>query len=171
MSLMYPLPQKFKFNSTTTIFSAAFGVPTPGFYDFNVAANVINLFEMQRNVVYYLERMSLGGNISEENYLNSIAVLPQLSFESSLTGEKLFMQSLPVVKFYDDRQATSFIYSDKQNDFLVLRFTGVLKQIPATIGLASIDINLTLSIYEIKDKDFNIAFRDVVHNQLNRGLR
>jgi hypothetical protein len=167
MSLFFKLPQRFKFNSPTVIFRGAFNNPTVGVYDFTpVIGNTQTLFTMERNSVYLIDRMAIGGNISEETYLNSIDSTafdpPNLQFRTLLTGEGVFTQKIPVVNYYNDRQATVFVSSDKGSDALTVQFSGRLNQIADTVGKAEIDIFLTLSIYEIALTDFKIWFENKI---------
>ena len=168
MSLLFNIPHKNKFNTPTAVFRGIINNPTVGVYDFNVVTNNITMFKLERNSVYLVERISVGSNVSEEIYLNSIESVsqnpPTLFFSSLLTGEVFFTQKLAVVGFYPDKQTTVFLSSDKGNDALQVKFSGVLDQIWDTVGKTEIDIILTMSVYEINNKEFKIWYEKSYHD-------
>ena len=156
MSLQFNIPHTAKFDSPSIVFTAALNV---GQYDFSGSANTFKLFPLERNSVYLIERMAIGGNISNEIYFNSILTTPLLTFTKSITQENVYKRSIPIVNYYPDRQATTFVHSDKAGDSLLVNLSGVLDQIAETVGKNSISIFLTLSVYEIALKDYSIYFR------------
>jgi len=159
MSLNFTIPHRNKFLSTGNIFNATFSNPTVGEYDFTNGNNKQIVFPLDKTSIYLVERMAIGGNISEENYLNSILTLPQITFRLALTNEIIYTKSVPVVNYYNDRQATTFIHTDKAGDSLTAELTGVLNQISDTVGKSVISLTLTLSVYQIDLKSFNEWFK------------
>jgi len=162
MAITFQIPTQSRYISTSTIFTAQFNVPTPGRYDFNVPGNQ-NVFvqELEPNHVYLIERMSVGGTISEGDYLSSIVDFPILSIRRSISNTIVYKKPFPIVNYADGIEIAAFIHSDKGGDNLTLSFTGTLQQLPSMVGLANVKMQISLSIYAIGSGYFNTAFRDV----------
>ena len=172
MSIIYKIPQQSRFISTSTVFVSTFNVPTPGRYDFNVAANQnVNVIELQKNVVYLIERLSFGGNISEIEFLSSIVDFPLLSIKRSVSSEIVYQRPLPIVNYADGIETAAWIHSDKQNDFLTFSLSGLLLQTPAMVGLVNVKIQVTASIYAIDSAYYNAAYRDVQNSSIGQSNR
>ncbi len=172
MAITYQIPQQSRYISTSTIFTAQFNVPTPGQYDFNVAANQnINVQELEPNVVYLIERVSIGGTLSEGEYLSSIVTFPYLTIKRSISNQIVYKKPFPIVNYADGIETAAFIHSDKGGDFLTLSFIGSLLQLPSMVGLAEVKIQASLSIYAIDSGYFNAAFRDVQNISMGQRNR
>jgi len=172
MSIGFQIPLQSRFISTSTIFEALFNIPTPGRYDFNVAANQnINVIELQRSTVYLIERLSAGGTINDQQYLESIVDFPELTIKRSVSSAIVYQRPLPIVNYTDNTECATWINSDKGNDFLSLSFKGSLRQLPSMVGIASVKMQISLSIYAIDSVYFNTAFRDVQSASMGQSNR
>jgi len=162
MAINFQIPTQSRYISTSTIFTAQFNVPTPGQYDFNVPANQnVQVQELEPNVVYLIERMSVGGTISEGDFLSSIVTFPILTIRRSISNQIVYKKPFPIVNYADGIETAAFIHSDKGGDQLTLSFVGSLLQLPSMVGLAEVKMQISLSIYAIDSGYFNAAFRDV----------
>lgn len=172
MAVNFQIPTQSKYISTSTIFTAQFNVPTLGRYDFNVAGNQnINIQELDANVVYLIERMSVGGTISEADYLASIDTFPILTIRRSISNTIVYKKPFPIVNYADGIEIAAFIHSDKGGDNLTLSFTGSLLQLPSMVGLAEVKMQISLSIYAIDSGYFNAAFRDIQNISMGQSNR
>lgn len=172
MSIIFKIPTQSRYIATSTIFTAQFNVPTIGRYNFNVVGNQNIVFqELEPNVVYLIERMSVGGTISEQDYLGSIDIFPMLTIKRSISNQIVYKKPFPMVNYADGIEIASFVHSDKGGDNLTLSFIGSLKQLPSMVGLAEVKIQVSLSIFAIDSGYFNAAFRDVQSNSMGQQNR
>lgn len=172
MSIMYQIPTQSQYIATSTVFTGTFNVPTPGRYDFNVAANQnVAIQELEPNTVYLIERMSVGGSISEGDFLGSIVTFPSLVIKRSISNMIVYKKPFPIVNYADGIETAAFIHSDKGGDNLTVSFSGLLLQLPSMVGLADVKIQVSLSIYAINSGYFNAAFRDVQNNSMGQRNR
>ena len=73
MSLVFQIPSDSTYNECSASLVGVFNVPEPGKYDFNTDTNKnIQIIRCKQNYVYLIERLSIGGSISEDIYLNAI---------------------------------------------------------------------------------------------------
>jgi len=161
MSIIYQIPQQSRYIPTTTFFSATFNAITPGRYDFSGAPNQnINVIDLKPSVVYLIERLSIGANIAESEFLSAIVNFPVLTIKRSVSAEIVYQRPFPIVNFADGIECAAWIHSDKQNDFLTFSFNGLFSQTPAMIGLLDLKIQISASIYAIDSAYYNAAYRD-----------
>lgn len=173
MSIIQPIPHNARYVSANNIFSAAFNSPTIGKYDFGIAGNQnVDVLELQSNSIYYIDTMSIGGNITTEDYLGAINTLPKLTLRRKIGAENLYSRQIPIVQFFQEKQISNFIKSDKGGDFLTLSFEGVLNQTNSLLGISAISINIFLSIYIVDDNFYNTAIRESMPmSYAQNGLR
>jgi hypothetical protein len=162
MSIIYQIPQQSRYIPTTTVFSATFNAITPGRYDFSGVANQnINVVDLKPSVVYLIERLSIGANVAESEFLTAIANFPVLTIKRSVSAEIVYQRPFPIVNFADGIECAAWIHSDKQNDFLTFSFNGLFSQTPAMIGLTDLKVQISASIYAIDSAYYNASYRDV----------
>lgn len=173
MSIIQPIPHNARYVSASNIFSAAFNSPTIGKYDFGVAGNQnVDVLELQPNSIYYIDTMSIGGNITTEDYLGAINTLPKLTLRRKIGTENLYSKQVPIVQFFQEKQISNFVKSDKGGDFLTMSFEGVLNQTSSLLGISSVSINVFLSIYIVDDNYYNTAIREAMPmSYAQNGLR
>jgi hypothetical protein len=93
------LPKSSRYIPTNNTFSAIFGTPTPGVYDFGSAGNANQaVFTLQPNTVYLVDYFAISGNISSEVFLSIINTQPMLEFHKK-SGEIMFTNSIPTVSY------------------------------------------------------------------------
>jgi hypothetical protein len=159
MSMVYRLPQGARYIPTNNTFSAAFGSPTYGLYDFNVASNKNqSVVELQQNTVYYVDYFQIAGNIPSETFLSVISTQPTLIFHRLLDSSVMFTKEIPISVFSAQVYLGTFIKSAKKGDALTASFNGVLSQNADLIGITPISINLKCSIFAIDEILFNKQF-------------
>ena len=165
------IPHNAKYVPVSLIFTAQFNTPEIGRYSFDTTVNKgIELLKFQPNTWYFLDSMSIGGTISDEEYARSIYRLPSLTFKKSMTGERVYVRSITLPKYSENRELTVFVNSDKavggtpstvatKSDTLIADLEGSLNQIPETVGQSFISLNLAISIFQIDEKYMNEAMR------------
>ncbi|MDD5353178.1 MAG: hypothetical protein PHS93_08475 [Candidatus Omnitrophica bacterium] len=157
MSITWKIPPKSRPFQVASIFEATFNVPTPGFYDFTVPANrALQLFPLNPGAAYLIERISIGGNITEEQFLESMDIFPTLQLSYSrrtasgqFLGETVFSRPLQVVNYTDNTEICAWVHTERGRDSIVATFEGRLRQLPSMIGIAAARIQTTFSIYEV----------------------
>lgn len=160
MSVTFNIPPQSRYITTSNIFTAQFNTPTVGVYDFNIAGNTgQKICDLYQNTVYLIDRLTIGGTVSEGDYLESIGTLPLLTLKKKVKNEIVYKLPMPIVQYIDDMDVTAWIIADKGSEELHADFSGVLNQIAQFIGIASISINISYSIYAIESTIFNNAFR------------
>ena len=161
MSILYKIPEKARYIPTENTFSASFNTPTFGVYDFGIAANTnVSVLKMQANTVYFINALSIGGNIASEDFLSSISTTPKIYLKRKNSGENVYTSPIPILRYFDNKEISAWSLSDKGDDELLITFTGVLNQIIATMGVSPITLAVSLSIYAIDDNIWNAAFRN-----------
>lgn len=163
MSTVFQIPDKSVLIPISTVFQATFNVPTVGFYDFtNTVANQgVLAVNLRQNSIYFIDRFSVGGNITEQQFLESITTFPQLKVYKRFQGSNLYRNLIPITNFIDNGELSNFFFSDMRNDQLLFDFTGVLRQLASMIGLAVVRIQVSFNVWEINDQYFSSAHRDM----------
>jgi len=151
--------------STSTLFEAFFNAIIPGRYDFvgTAACQDIQVMELQAGYIYWVRRLSVGGNIPQEDYLGSIVDFPLLTVRrTQRPNVSIYTYPLQIDKYIDNGDCDAWVMSDQKNDFLTLSLSGSCIQLPLMIGIASIRLRISLSIYGICDPAFSNEFRGKV---------
>lgn len=173
MSTTFQIPDKAALLPVSAVFTAAFNVPTPGFYDFtNTAANQnVLVIPLRQNVIYFIDTYSVGANITEEQFLESITTFPLLKLFRRFQQSNLYKNDLRIINFTDNGELSNFFYSDQANDQLLFTFTGVLRQLASMVGIATVRIQVSMNIYEIEEQYFSAAHRDAVNISMGQRNR
>lgn len=156
---------KAQFLSTSTLFSAAFNVPTPGRYDYDntIAAQNVVVIELFPGTIYWIRTITVGGNISEQDYLGAIVTFPQLTVRrQSNPNQGVLRFPIPLNKYINAADCNTWIVNDNLRDNLTLSLGGTFIQLPSMIGVATLRINVALTIYGFNDQKFAAAFRGKV---------
>lgn len=178
MSVFFKIPHTARYIATSTEFVGTFNVPTPGVYDFGnaaapVAANTnVRVLQYKANTAYLIERMSVGGNLGEETYLDSLQTVPLLAFKREKgKGTSLYERPIPFVQFVDSREIAVWTWSDKSDDWLTLSLTGVLNQVAATVGKPTIRLFVGLSIFAVDSNWYQKNIRAALKPNIGGSLR
>jgi len=162
MSVTFQIPTEAKFIPTSTKFDGVFGVPTPGVYDFtsNAANQNVSVLTLEANTVYMIDRINVGANISEEQFLGSINSFPVLYMKKKQKNKNLYKFPVPIGNLIDNGEMTNFFYTDNRDDELIMTFEGILNQLASMVGIATVTIQISLNIYMIDSAWFVGSFRD-----------
>ena len=166
MSISYQIPKDARFITTANVFNATFNNPTIGKYDFDIDSNKnLIVVPMQKRTIYLIERISVGGNISEELYLDAVnlsqvpLINPEMILKYSIKKERLYKQPFPILNYIDNKEITAWAFSEKGNNNLTMDFRALLNQTPALVGVAQVKIAINLSMYAIDNVQFYQRFR------------
>jgi hypothetical protein len=165
--------QDARYIPTENIFRAPFGAPVVGKYSFGMqgaydAITLLNVnqvvIDLEPNSWYLIERAFVGGNIGADEYFNSIdpastTYLPRFEIKKKLAGSIVNVKAVPIVQFFQNRESPVWINSQKKTDQLLMSLTGILVQIPTTLGTAEIQITVGLSIYQMSDAQHNLIMQ------------
>jgi hypothetical protein len=159
MSVNWTIPKSSVFISTKNIVIANFNIPVVGKYSFDVPANRnIPIVEMKKNSVYLIERLSIGGNVGEEEYFSALENAPELIIKKSISNERVYPRPLPVLNYADGAEVVAWVASNKKDDILVFDCVGLLRQTAVLNGVPSISLSVSFGLYEISNTEFYKRF-------------
>lgn len=162
MSVQWVVPHQSRFAQTGNVFTASFNVPTVGVYDFGVAANRdVVVLELQPNTQYLIERLTIGGDISEADYAGALALAagaPSLSLRRRLDGVTVYETPIPILRYIQNQEAAVWLASDNAGDALTATLTGVMNQTAALVGISSIALSVSFAVYAVESTIYNRAF-------------
>ena len=126
---------------------------------YSTILQVYPVMQLNRGNLYFLERINIGGSLSEDDYLLSIETIPALTLRRALDAQAVFPYSLPIVNFIDNQECNAWIFTERDNDALYAYISGILSQISATVGMKAIRLYVQFNIYEISDNAFIADFK------------
>jgi len=170
MSIPIAIPVSAQVIPTVNRFTATFNAPTINRYDFGIAANTDQLIlAMENRSIYIIEQVAFSMDIAEADFENSINIVPQIRFTRAVPATQIFQAPLPFANYFDGLNTYMFFSGVGGNDVLQGTFTGILNQVPATVGKLTITANVQLQIYKINDQQWIAKFLDR-KNDLGAGL-
>jgi hypothetical protein len=159
--IAHNIPRQAIYLSSSNTFSAAFGTPTPGVFDFGVTANIGQTVQvLQPSTIYFIDTLNIGANISSLDYLASINTVPTLKFTRKIGNEIVYAKVIPVNTLAENKVATVWVKSDKGGDELLLTVTGILKMTAGLIGIGTVSLNVSCNIFAVHERDYTIWFND-----------
>jgi len=129
------------------------------------------LIELQPSTVYFINTISIGGNISEENYLEAVDIFPLLYVKKLKGNMPIYEKPIPISNYFDGNEASVFVVSDIAGDQILLTLEGILEQTPALVGVDPITLQVQFNIFAIESSYYNAAFRDKQDNSIGQDLR
>lgn len=160
MSVSFPIPRQARPIFTGNQFVGTFNAPSVGVYDFNIAANENqDVVEIFRGSVYLIDKIAIGGTVASEVFNQSINLTTELKFKRKVDGGVIYKLPFDVVTYIENRDFVAFAQSEKQDDYLTVSMAGVLNQVPATVGILQIKLNLQLTIYAMDSTDYESWFK------------
>jgi hypothetical protein len=157
------LPSKSRFVSGTASFVATFSQVVPGLYDFSQSGNKgIAIYPIDPSAIYLIDSISVGGNISEDIFLNSIVTVPTLTIAFSQNGgERMYTRDIPIVQFFRNYNASAWTHSHKGSDNITATLRGQLSQNSETVGDTNIIINVSFAIYAVDNTSASQKYHGV----------
>lgn len=177
MSVIWKIPDKARYIPTANLFAATFNMPVVGQYSYNVAANANQpVLTLQPKTVYLIERVTLSGDVAKEDYTASLdasalASVPRIILKRSQDRSVVFTTGIPILTFIEQQDLGLWIISDREDDSLTATVTGVINQIPATVGKATITLAVSFGIYAVDANDWQRYYRDRLSVTAGRALR
>lgn len=177
LSIQLPL-QSINYIPTANTFNGDFNTVAPGKYSFNKAANTdAVVLPLQLNTLYFVERVFISGNIPAEEFLSALdtgagtAQLPAIYLKRKQAKAAIMKTKMPVYQFTTNREAPVLFYSDKKDDVLLITMTGQLVQTAFLVGIDPVVVTISLSIYEINEKFFNMGMRTKIESDFGLSKR
>lgn len=176
MSIVTRLPHQARFVQTSNIFTAEFnkvnGVVTgTGKYDFGQLINAdVLVLPTQIRSLYFIERINVGGSISEGDYLEAINIIPLCSLKRLKKSEIIYKRPIPIVNFIDNQEANAWFVSDKDGDAIRMTVTGLLDQTAALVGEQYVKLQISLNIYIVESARYVAAFMDALGDRAGVDL-
>ena len=155
----YSLPRRIRYIPASGIFTAAFNVPTAGKYDF-AGQSITFIEKLSPGSVYLIDSFSVGGNISGEDYLSAIDVVPRIKLCKAQDDENVFDGDIPLSGFFSDRQLVHFFETGLNNCTIKAILTGSLIQTVDLIGVPSVSLSVSFSLHRIDEKDYAKNFQE-----------
>jgi hypothetical protein len=172
MSIIYQIPQTSRFIPTQNTFTATFNSPALGGYSFDVAGNKgQEVLPLQPNSVYLIERLRMSATVDNGDYVSSVVAVPNVILQRSIRNERVYSRPIPVQIYTDGWEVGAWVLSDKAGDKLTMTLEGLLAQVPNTVGVASIKVTVSLSVFEISTAWFNSHFRNQLSESIGQSLR
>lgn len=134
-------------------FTANFNNPI-GQYGFTqVAANANQvLLNMNPNYIYLIDRVSFAASIDQGAYLESLgagSVQPEMRIRFlKASGALTYPFPFPAINYKDNLEFSFWLHSPKKDDQALITMTGVLNQVPATVGTPSLIAFMSFVIYQ-----------------------
>ena len=128
---------------------------------------------MQPSTVYFINTMSVGGNISEEQYLEAVNTtsFPLLFVRKLKANMPVYEKPIPISNYFDGNEASVFISSDMLGEQILLTLEGVLFQTPALVGVDPVTLQVQFNIFAMDSSYYNAAFRDRQDGSIGQELR
>jgi len=134
---------------TTNIFTGTFNNPTLGVYDFGIAGNTDQLvLNLNPRYYYLIDAVSLSATIDEGVYLESLNINPTIRLRFSSKPNFIYPFPLPAINYKDGLNWNFFFNTKQANDRLLISLDGILNQVPATVGIATIKILVSFVLYQ-----------------------
>jgi hypothetical protein len=155
MGVLQKLPDDSLFLPTVNLFTATYNTPTPGYYDWGVAANVgQTVLGISPGFLYFISILNFGATIAESDYLQNLSTIPRVQFLTKLTGRGLYGGGYPIGNYLKNNDMGAYFWTGQNNDSLIATFTGVLAQSASLAGVPSITANVSLNAFQIVDKAY-----------------
>jgi hypothetical protein len=128
-----------------------------GQYNFGIAANTdIQLLKMQSNSVYLIERVSFFGQADEADWLESMdtaANFPayRLHYQND-DSNSLFPEPIQCVNYVDNAEQLVFFRSTRDNENLLISFSGIVNQVAGMVGLDPLLCQVNFTLYQVTDE-------------------
>lgn len=146
-------------------FSAPFAA---GQYDFNQPGNQNQLLlPMQANSVYLIERISFFAQAAESDWLLSMdteANFPAFRLHYQFDdAHSLYPEPVRCVNYVDNAEQLVFFFSTRENENLLISFSGIVNQVPGMVGTDPLLAEVNFTLYQITDEAWNRRFINPDH--------
>lgn len=157
---------KAQYIPSSTLFEAIYNAVTPGRYDFagTPACQNVQVLTLFPGTIYWIKSISVGGNLPEADYLGSVVTFPALTVRRLSQPAAIYRFPIPINRFINSGECSAWVINDTRDDVLTLSLSGSCQQLPSMVGLASMKINIALTIYGFNDQKFAAEFRGRVCN-------
>ncbi len=129
------------------------------------ADNELPVMDAIVNSAVLIDNMSISGSIPEMYFVRSIIPPQMVSFQIlRIQGSELITTRRMVLsQYHTEKTISAHAIFNRGGDGLKLRILGRLVQIPETIGIETITLNISLATYQIDGREFNEYLRSGEH--------
>jgi hypothetical protein len=119
-----------------------------------IVSPVYPIVNMVRGLLYFIERINVGGTIAQETYLSAIDVVPTVTLFRSGDGQSIYPHPLPLVNFLSNQEANAWLWTQRDSEVLQASVAGILSPTIDLVGVTSISLSCQFNIYEVIDTAF-----------------
>jgi len=163
------IPHSSIFRPIVKRFTATFGNPTLGKYNFGTLANQnVTILPISQGNLFYISILNFSASISESAYLENIeeGQDPQVVFLTRQNGINIFGGPQPLIKYLPENEVSSFFRSRQRGDALTATATGILTQSGSLVGPDSVTMAVALNVWEITDQKWIREFDGIPADQI-----
>jgi len=164
MSIQYQIPKNSRLIQAQATAVATFNVPVVGKYDFSPNTGLL-ISAIYPNHLYFLERVNIGGDISEADFQDAIATVPVARYRTSVENAIVFPQPLPIVNYVINQELNTFIWTEKSNDNLIVDVYGILNQTAVLVGVTNVQLFMSFNLYDITDTGYIAEYKGAATQQ------
>jgi hypothetical protein len=165
MPLQATIPKKSDLAVVGSIFHAVLNNPVIGGYDFTnyaPAGTRVNVavdtgLQLNPNFLYFYHQMNFSLSIEEGVFLRVIhpATVPELTLRDSSSMKNIFHAPFRMIKYFQNTAIDTFKLNLNTASRLIADFNCLLDQsVPELVGVNDIYAQVSLSVYEITDRDY-----------------
>lgn len=135
-------------------FSAPFGAGT---YNFAQVGNTdVLLYKLSASSVYCMERINFYANVSEADWLEGMgaeATFPAFTVRFQHSPDvSIWPEPVRCVNYIDNEEQLVFFRTTRQDDNLLITFTGLVNQVAGMVGTDPLLAQVNFTMYEITDQ-------------------
>lgn len=157
------IPTSARYITPFQSFHAPFNEYSDGTYNFadtSLRNTNRRLMELQTNTVYLLQLLSIGSNIDEGKYLDSVVDVPRFVLSRQQKNEFIYREPISVVNFARGEDVTAFINVDFNDYLLITLNVGVLNQTIDLVGKEEIILFVKFSVWAIESTEYLRYYKD-----------
>lgn len=120
--------------------------------------------ELNADSLYVLQNIGFGANIPEADYQDSMqAGIPTINFVSSASRTTLLRQAIPLPRYLESADLVASWMPRGKPNFLQAQLVANLTQTANLAAVAQVSFFVTLSVYEVTDKQYVKAYMEKYH--------
>jgi len=148
MSISFPIPPNTRHLPAGCIQKYIYN-PARGEYELNPNDRVQKVFEIQKNCLYLIERVSFCSTLPEDHFLRLLDNnnLPRIDLFKEKNSFRIFNDKMLLTNYRRESDISSFCNGDDDDDFLMAKFYGKLRSSADTVGYDRIDLILSFTVF------------------------
>lgn len=145
--------------------------PRQGFR-FDVPANQnIELMKTQTNTIYLWDSVQFATNVSENDFLGAIDILPAISLTRGINGSTINSGFVNLTKYSERKEISTFFESNNSSDTIRINASGRLKMTEKLLDYNEIKIVITFNIFQINERGYLENYNSDIKRSFSDTLR